>query len=94
MAVGDYLKDGLIKLQDKYDCIGLMIGVEIVESKQMMKQTAELRHKIEKSYYDRGLLIFGGGGVSVIRWAPPLILTKENVDVALEIFDQAIKASI
>ncbi len=98
--VGQYLKDGLTKLKDKYDCIGdvrgrgLMIGVEIVESKQTMKQTAELRDKIEKNCYDRGLLIFGGGGISVIRWAPPLIMTKENVDVALEIFDQAIEASI
>ncbi|CAF1223641.1 unnamed protein product [Didymodactylos carnosus] len=98
--VGNYLKDGLLKLQDKYDCIGdvrglgLMIGVEIVESKQTMKPTAELRDKIETACYNRGLLIFGGGGVSVIRWAPPLILTKENVDVALEIFDEAIKVSV
>lgn len=97
--VGKYLKDGLIKLQNKYDCIGdvrgvgLMIGVEIVESKQTMKQAPELRDKIEISCYERGLIIFGGGGVSVIRWAPPLIMTKENVDVALEIFDEAIMAS-
>jgi len=94
------LKDGLMKLKDKYDCIGdvrgrgLMIGVEIVESKQTMKQTAELRDKIEKSCYDRGLLIFRGGGITVIRWAPPLIMTKENVNVVLEIFDQAIEGSI
>jgi len=98
--VGNYLKDGLIKLQDKYDCIGdvrgigLMIAVEIVESKQTMKQTPELRDRIEMACYQRGLLIFGGGGNSVIRWAPPLIMTKENVDVALDIFDQAMNASI
>jgi 4-aminobutyrate aminotransferase len=99
-VVGTYLKDELTKLQDKYDCIGdvrgmgLMVGVEIVESKQSMKPAAELRDKIEMACYTRGLLIFGGGGVSVIRWAPPLIMTKENVDVAVEIFDQAITASI
>ena len=29
-----------------------------------------------------------------IRWSPPLILTKENVDVALEIFDEAVSASV
>ena len=98
--VGEYLTDGLTKLKDKYDCIGdvrgrgLMIGVEIVESKETMKPTPELRDKIEKACYDRGLLIFGGGGISVIRWAPPLIMTKETVDVALDIFDQAVQASI
>jgi tetratricopeptide (TPR) repeat protein len=31
--------------------------------------------------------------LSTIRWSPPLILTKENVDVALRIFDEAIAAS-
>jgi 4-aminobutyrate aminotransferase-like enzyme len=32
--------------------------------------------------------------MNTIRWSPPLVLTKENVDVALEIFDQAIAASV
>ena len=35
-----------------------------------------------------------GAGTQTIRWSPPLILTKENVDVALEIFDAAIAASV
>jgi 4-aminobutyrate aminotransferase len=39
-------------------------------------------------------LIILGAGMSTIRWSPPLILTQENVDVALEIFDEAIAASI
>jgi 4-aminobutyrate aminotransferase-like enzyme len=39
-----------------------------------------------------GLIILGAGA-NTIRWSPPLILTKENVDVALEIFDEAIAAS-
>lgn len=98
--VGEYLKNELMTLYDKYDCIGdvrgigLMVGVEIVESKKTMEPAPELRDKIETACYQRGLLIFGGGGISVIRWAPPLIITKANIDVALEIFDQAIMASI
>ena len=43
--------------------------------------------------FNRGLIILGCG-TSTIRWSPPLILTKENVDVALEIFDAAIAESI
>jgi len=38
-------------------------------------------------------LIILGCGNNSIRWSPPLVLTKENVDVALEIFDEAISAS-
>jgi 4-aminobutyrate aminotransferase len=89
--VGAYLKEGLVKLQQKHDCIvdvrgfGLMIGVEF--------ETAELRDRIETACFERGLIILGAGAAT-IRWSPPLILTKENVDVALEIFDEAITASV
>jgi 4-aminobutyrate aminotransferase len=97
--VGEYLQAGLRKLQDKYECIGdvrglgLMIGVEFVTDKSSMNANVELRDKIEMECFKRGLIILGCG-TSTIRWSPPLILTKENVNVALEIFDDAIKASI
>ena len=55
--------------------------------------TPELRDKIEYACYERGLIILGCGNNS-IRWSPPLILTKENVDVALQIFDEVIADSI
>jgi len=98
-TVGAYLMDGLNKLKDKYDVIGdvrglgLMIGVEFVTDKETLKPNPELRDKIEMECFNRGLIILGCG-TSVIRWSPPLILTKENADVALEIFDAAIAASI
>jgi 4-aminobutyrate aminotransferase len=97
--VGDYLQNGLRSLMEKYDCIGdvrglgLMIGVEFVEDKQTMKPAPELRDRIEMECFNRGLIILGCG-TSTIRFSPPLILTKENADAALEIFDAAIKASV
>ena len=97
--VGAYLEDGLRKLQDKYDVIGdvrgfgMMLGVEFVTDKKTLKPAPELRDKIEYACYERGLIILGCGNNS-IRWSPPLILSKENVDVALQIFDEAIAASI
>ncbi|MCC6329050.1 MAG: acetyl ornithine aminotransferase family protein [Acidobacteria bacterium] len=97
--VGSYLEAGLNKLKDKFDCIGdvrglgMMLGVEFVTDKQSLKPAAELRDKIEYACYERGLIILGCGS-STIRWSPPLILTRENVDVALEIFEAAIKATI
>lgn len=97
--VGAYLEAGLNKLKDKYDCIGdvrglgMMLGVEFVTDKTTLKPNAELRDKIEMECYNRGLIILGCGSNS-IRWSPPLILTKENVDVALQIFDEAIAASV
>jgi 4-aminobutyrate aminotransferase len=95
--VGKYLEAGLRNLQEKYKQIGdvrglgMMLGVEFV--KDNGEPDAELRDKIEMACFNRGLIILGCG-TSTIRWSPPLILTKENVDVALEIFDEAIAASI
>jgi 4-aminobutyrate aminotransferase len=98
-TVGKYLEDGLNTLKAKYDCIGdvrgygMMLGVEFVTDKTSLKPDAELRDRIEMACYQKGLIILGCGSNS-IRWSPPLILAKEHVDVALEIFDEAIAESI
>jgi 4-aminobutyrate aminotransferase len=100
-TVGAYLEAGLNKLKEKYDVIGdvrgygMMLGVEFVKGSgdDPHAADAELRDKIEMACYQKGLIILGCGN-NAIRWSPPLILTKENVDVALEIFDQAIAESI
>ncbi len=97
--VGSYLKQGLEKLKEKHACIGdvrglgMMLGVEFVTDKESLKPDPELRDRVEMACFNRGLIILGCG-TSTIRWSPPLILTKENVDVALEIFDEAVSASV
>jgi 4-aminobutyrate aminotransferase len=97
--VGAYLEAGLRRLQDKYDCIGdvrglgMMLGVEFVTDRETLKPDPELRDRIEMACYQKGLIILGCGS-NTIRWSPPLILSRENVDVALEIFDEAIAASV
>lgn len=57
-----------------------------------MARAPELRHRVEMACFKRGLVILGAGS-NTICWSPPLNLTRENVDVALEIFDEAIAAS-
>jgi 4-aminobutyrate aminotransferase len=97
--MGEYLKAGLYKLMDKYDQIGdvrgfgLMLGVEFVKDKTTMAPDAELRDRVEMACYNAGLIILGCGA-NTIRWSPPLIISKQNIDVALEIFDQAIADSM
>jgi 4-aminobutyrate aminotransferase len=97
--VGAYLKSGLERLKAKYDCIGdvrglgLMIGVEFVTDRVTNQPDAKLRDQVESACFERGLIILGAGS-NTIRWSPPLILSQENADVALEIFEDAIKASL
>ena len=96
--VGAYLKQGLEKLATEHDCIGdvrgigLMIGVEFVKDRASKQADAELRDRVEIESFNRGLILLGCGPNS-IRWSPPLVLSRENVDVALEIFGDAIRTS-
>jgi len=97
--VGAYLKRGLEKLMSKYDCIGdvrgmgMMIGVEFVKDRSSKIPDPDLRDRVEMETFNRGVILLGCGPNS-IRWSPPLILTQDNVDIALEIFDEAIAASV
>lgn len=98
-VVGEHLKAGLMRLKDKYEVVGdvrghgLMLGVEFVTDKTTLKPDPELRDRIEMECFNRGLIILGCG-MSTIRWSPPLVLTRENADVAVEIFDAAIAAAM
>src|SRR2546421_11263565 len=93
--VGGYLKRGLERLMTKYDCIGdvrglgMMIGVEFIKDQTTRTPDPDLRDRVAVASFERGLILLGCGP-NTIRWSPPLILTQENVDVALEIFDEAI----
>jgi 4-aminobutyrate aminotransferase len=97
-TVGAYLEEGLRGIMDKYDCIGdvrgmgMMLAVEFVTDKRSLKPDAEMRDRVEMGCFEKGLIILGCGSNS-IRWSPPLILTKEHVDVALQIFDEVIEES-
>jgi 4-aminobutyrate aminotransferase len=78
----------------------MMLGVEFVKGRkaaatdaEALAPDAELRDRVEMACYKSGLIVLGCGA-NTIRWSPPLILTKENVDVALQLFDEAIAASI
>jgi 4-aminobutyrate aminotransferase len=96
--VGAHLQNKLRELMKKHECVGdvrglgLMVGVEFVEDRASMKPAPELRDRVEMECYERGLILLGAG-YNTIRWSPPLVITKENVDVAVEIFDEAIAAA-
>ncbi len=99
--VGDYLHKYLEEFKEKYEVIGdargglgLAQAVEIVKSKETKeKYPPELRDRIVKESAKRGLVLLGCGDNS-IRFIPPLIVTKEEIDVAMEIFEEALKAAL
>jgi 4-aminobutyrate aminotransferase len=68
---------------------GLMIGVEIVTSQKTKEYAAAERDRIIELAFERGIL-FLGCGPSTIRIAPPLVVTKDEADVAIEALEECV----
>ncbi|MBL7160421.1 MAG: aminotransferase class III-fold pyridoxal phosphate-dependent enzyme [Candidatus Aenigmarchaeota archaeon] len=95
--VGKHILTRLEELKERYEIIGdvrgrgLMIGIEIVKDKKSKRFGIEERKKIICSAEKAGLLMLPAGK-SVVRMCPPLVLTKEQADKGLEIFEKAVKS--
>jgi 4-aminobutyrate aminotransferase len=94
-GVGGHLKDGLAALADKHLLIGdvrgrgLMIGVELVKDRKTKERAIEARDAVVSACFARGLLLLGAGK-NAVRFSPPLVLTRDQADVAIRIFDEAL----
>lgn len=82
---GDYMKHGLEDIGKKTGKIvdvrgmGLMLGAEVTENPS----------DVIAKCIDGGLLVCGAGAKTV-RFVPPLIVTKDDIDKALAIFKKAL----
>lgn len=68
---------------------GLMIGLEIVKDKATREPAVELRNRIETLAFERGLVVLGCGETS-LRLSPPLLVSREEATVALDILEEAL----
>jgi 4-aminobutyrate aminotransferase len=93
--VGQYTLDALTEIQTRHPSIGdvrgigLMIGVEFVKDRNTKEPASELTESVVNLGFERGLLMLSCGK-SVIRIAPPLSISKKEVDEGLAIFEEAI----
>ena len=94
-VVGAYLIDGVRALMGKHAVIGdvrgrgLMVGIELVRDRQTKERATSERDALVKACFTRGLLVLGAGR-NAIRLSPPLVLTTQQVDIALRILDEAL----
>jgi 4-aminobutyrate aminotransferase len=70
---------------------GLMIGVEIVKDKVSKEYASAERDRIVEMAFERGVL-FLGCGPSTIRLCPPLVVTKEEAEIAVNVLEECIAA--
>ena len=82
-------------LVDKHPLIGdvrgkgLMIGVELVRDRQTKERATDRARRGRRGVLPAGLLVLGAGK-NAIRFAPPLVLTKEQADTVVRISDEAL----
>jgi acetylornithine aminotransferase/acetylornithine/N-succinyldiaminopimelate aminotransferase len=85
--MGDYLLNGLEKLQKKHSAIreiralGLMVGVEL--------ESAELAKTVFQQMLEQGVIL-NRTDETVLRFLPPFIIKKQHVDEVLKTLDQAL----
>jgi 4-aminobutyrate aminotransferase len=65
---------------------GLMVGMEIVEDKESKKPSPEKSSQIMERSWKRGIAVIVCG-VSTIRIMPPLNITRDLVDSAMDIIE-------
>jgi len=94
--VGNYMLGRMKDWTKKHKLVGdvrgrgLMIGVEIVKDQQTKEYGATERDRIVELAFDRGIL-FLGCGPSTIRIAPPLVVSKDEAEAAIDVLDECIE---
>jgi 4-aminobutyrate aminotransferase len=96
--MGEYILDILHEIIVRHPRLGdvrgkgLMIGVEFVQDRVTKEPAEKLRDRIVDLAFQTGLLTLGCGR-SVIRIAPPLSVSRSEVDEGMEIFEAAITSA-
>ena len=95
---GAHLIDRLRELQAKHEEIGdvrglgLMVATEFVKGREDKTPNVKLKDRVIEEAYRRGLLLLPCGK-SAVRYIPPLVISRAEVDEGVEILDDAITAA-
>ncbi|HSA93806.1 MAG TPA: acetyl ornithine aminotransferase family protein [Terriglobales bacterium] len=93
--VGKHILDRISEWPKKHPMVGdvrgrgLMIGVEIVADQKTKAAAQKQRDRIVELAFDRGLL-FLGAGETALRIAPPLVVTRDQADAAMDVLEESI----
>jgi len=69
--------------------LGLMLGVELVRDQKLKTKAPDLRDRVVNLAFERGLLILGAGD-NTLRLSPPLIISRDQCDFALDTLEDCL----
>ena len=105
--LGKYLLEKSFELKDKHPCVGdvrglgLFVGLELVKNKKTKEPLTAVDAKIRpgmnpklemaKKLGELGMMAMAANPVNVIAMAPPLIITKDEIDEGVAMMDKALE---
>jgi 4-aminobutyrate aminotransferase len=97
--VGAHMKSRLEELPKRFPIVGdvrglgLMIGIEMVRDQRTKERAPELRDQLELMCFERGVLVLGAGP-NTLRICPPLVITKDQADFAVDTIEECLREMI
>ncbi len=100
-AIGETIRARMLGWQERWDAIGdvrglgAMLAIELVSDREAKTPDAEVASRIVEEAAGRGLLLLKSGIYSnCIRVLCPLVLSDAELDEALDVWEQALDASM
>jgi len=93
-TVGSFMMDKLKKMKDSHKIVGdvrgkgLLLAIDLVKDKDSNEPFTEAGKMVYEEVFKRGVAWIPAG--NILRLAPPLIMTEELSNTALDIIDEAI----
>jgi taurine--2-oxoglutarate transaminase len=107
--LGKYLLEKAMALKEKHPCVGdvrglgLFVGLELVKNKKTREPLTHVdakirpgsnpKLKVAKKLAELGMMAMAANPVNVIAMAPPLIISKGEIDEGIAIMDIALEAA-
>jgi 4-aminobutyrate aminotransferase len=73
--------------------LGLMLGIEMVRDQATKEKAPAWRDRVVTLAFERGLLVLGAGD-NTLRLCPPLVITRDQCDFALDTLEACLKQVI
>ena len=98
-SLGAHLRDGLVELQERHEKVGdvrgegLLLGVDLVQDRATRRPDLDYGARVTQRCFELGLNVnivkFPALG-SILRLAPPLTISADELELGLEILDRAL----
>ncbi|HXB73434.1 MAG TPA: acetyl ornithine aminotransferase family protein [Candidatus Acidoferrales bacterium] len=96
--MGAYLRERMRSWSNRFPNVGdvrglgLMIGIELVQDQATKEKAPQLRDRVVDLAFEHGLLVLGAGD-STIRLCPPLVITRDQCDFAIDTLEECLRAA-